>query len=161
VYDDYRTEDSDIEFEDVGLDAAQSEQEAHEPELTAADRATDLNIAVVINGPDKKTGKRGSSQRLPPTTIEKQKRIDVHKLHVCCLLAHVYVRNAWCNDERIQVGLIQQHDNLVLTLVQSIACCQYLTSVYDRISIPNQPYHNFSDRDRFTTACNRRQMLSI
>ena len=49
VYDDYRTEDSDIEFEDVGIENVPSEDDDHGVELTAADRATDLSIAVPVS----------------------------------------------------------------------------------------------------------------
>ena len=85
VYDDYRTEDSDIEFEDVGLDNVQSEEEDRGPELTAADRATDLNIAVPSKNSIEPTKKRNPSQRLPSSLVEKQKRIDIHKIHICCM----------------------------------------------------------------------------
>jgi len=104
VYDDYRTEDSDIEFEDVGLDRVQSEEEDRGAELTAADRATDLNIAVPSKNPTELTKKRDASQRLPSSLVEKQKRIDIHKVHICCMLSHVYTRNAWCNDKTVRVS---------------------------------------------------------
>lgn len=107
IYDDSPTsgdEESDLEFEDVALDpnAASEEQQLSTP--TAADRATsDLNIAVKLEA-DKVIGsKRRAANRLPSSTVEKQKRIAVHKVHLCCLLAHVYVRNAWCNDGEVQV----------------------------------------------------------
>ena len=106
VYDDYRTEDSDIGFEDVGLDNAPSEDDDHGAELTAADRATDLNIAVPSKSSTPPTKKRNTSQRLPSSTVEKQKRIDIHKIHICCMLSHVYTRNAWCNNETIRVSRI-------------------------------------------------------
>jgi xeroderma pigmentosum group C-complementing protein len=105
VFDDYRTEeDSDIDFEDVDLQASTVEEKQNIAE-TAADRATDLNIAVVVDEHDAVRRARDLSRRLPSSTIEKQKRIDVHKVHLCCLLAHVYTRNAWCNEESIQVTI--------------------------------------------------------
>jgi len=106
VYDDYRTEDSDIEFEDVGLDNIPSEDDDHGAELTAADRATDLNIAVPSKTSTETTKRRNASQRLPSSLVEKQKRIDIHKIHICCMLSHVYTRNAWCNNEIVQVSFI-------------------------------------------------------
>ncbi len=69
VYDDYRTEESDIEFEDVGLDNVPSEEEDHGVQLTAADRATELNIAVL--GKLEPIKKRNASQRLPSSLVEK------------------------------------------------------------------------------------------
>ena len=106
VYDDYRTEDSDIEFEDVGFDNIPLEDDDHGAQLTAADRATDLNIAVPSKNLIEPAKKRNTSQRLPSSLVEKQKRIDIHKIHICCILSHVYTRNAWCNNETIQVSFI-------------------------------------------------------
>jgi len=103
VYDDYQTEGSDFEFEDVDLDGVQQERDDPQEQPTAADLATDLNIAVTLDIDKAKGKKSRTNQRLSSSTIEKQKRIDIHKVHLCCLLAHVYMRNAWCNDEQIQV----------------------------------------------------------
>jgi len=105
VYDDFQTEESDFEFEDVDLEGAPGEPDDPQHEPTAADRATDLNIAVTLESAQGKGKKARPSQRLSSSTVEKQKRIDIHKVHLCCLLAHTYTRNAWCNDEQIQVRL--------------------------------------------------------
>lgn len=46
----------------------------------------------------KQTKKRGA------TTLskeEKKERLAIHKLHLICLLGHVRVRNAWCNDPSV------------------------------------------------------------
>ena len=40
----------------------------------------------------------------PPTQAEKKLRLDVHKIHITCLLYHVFLRNHWCNDPQLQVG---------------------------------------------------------
>lgn len=47
---------------------------------------------------NKQTKKRGA------TTLskeEKKERLAIHKLHLICLLGHVRVRNAWCNDPSV------------------------------------------------------------
>lgn len=103
IYDDYRTDESDVEFEDVELDVMPEEAGELQKETTAADRATDLSIAVTFDADVGKGKKTRTSSRLSSSTVEKQKRVDIHKVHLCCLLAHVYTRNAWCNDEQIQV----------------------------------------------------------
>jgi len=103
VYDDYQTEGSDFEFEDVDLDGVPQERDESPEQPTAADLATNLNIAVILDSDKAKGKKSRTNQRLSSSTMEKQKRLDIHKIHLCCLLAHVYMRNAWCNDEQIQV----------------------------------------------------------
>lgn len=43
-------------------------------------------------------------RRKPVTGAEKKMRLDVHKTHLLCLLAHVSIRNHWCNDIDLQVN---------------------------------------------------------
>lgn len=40
-------------------------------------------------------------KRKPMTHVEKKLRLDIHKLHLCCLLAHVFIRNHWCDDAAV------------------------------------------------------------
>lgn len=119
VYDDEQTEGSDFEFEDVDLDGVPQERDDSSEQPTAADLATDLNITVTLDSDKAKGKKSRTNQRLSSSTIEKQKRIDIHKVHLCCLLAHVYMRNAWCNDEQIQVRFssVSHRELNMLTLV--------------------------------------------
>ncbi|KAK3945638.1 Rad4-domain-containing protein, partial [Diplogelasinospora grovesii] len=44
-------------------------------------------------------------RRKPATREEKDRRVLIHKMHLLCLLAHVELRNRWCNDPRVQETL--------------------------------------------------------
>ena len=68
-------------------------------------------IQLDLNKESNLQTKRSASQRLPSTLVEKRRRLDIHKIHVCTLLSHVYVRNAWCNDHRVQDILSRSLDN--------------------------------------------------
>lgn len=48
---------------------------------------------------------RSADRRKPLTRAEKEARVDVHKVHVVCLVAHAALRNAWCNDAQTQATL--------------------------------------------------------
>ena len=100
AYDDSPTSDeSDVDWQDITLQQCQTTDE----EPSAADRAAMKDISVVI-GESRATPKKSkTSNKLPSSAVEKKKRLEIHKLHVCCLLAHVYVRNVWCNDADVQV----------------------------------------------------------
>ena len=50
-----------------------------------------------------KQAHRQQSRRRPATPAERKAKLDVHKMHVLCLLAHVHLRNHWCNDEEVHV----------------------------------------------------------
>lgn len=93
---------SDVDWEDIDL---QKDDEGNKAPQPADSGANVGGISVVIGGEQAKTTGTSQSKRLPSTAVEKKKRLDVHKMHVCCLLAHVYTRNAWCNDESVQARL--------------------------------------------------------
>lgn len=100
TYDDsVSSDESDFEFEDVDIDAERDSNQASAPPVAVNDLTLELDAPKVT--PSKARNKR----RLPSSRIEKGKRLDVHKLHLCCLLTHVYIRNAWCNDIAVQVRL--------------------------------------------------------
>lgn len=101
TYRDSSDEDSeeDTQFEDVDFGAvfANSEQvpdkqETLELNLTAAKEALTPS-------------RRAADRRKPITKEEKERRVEIHKAHMLCLLAHVDKRNHWCNDPVVQENL--------------------------------------------------------
>lgn len=93
-------DESDIEWEDVDLH--QSGREPEQPHGVTFAEGRDETLQIDFDqgpGPRKSTTRR----RKPVTTAEKKVRLDVHKVHLLCQLAHVQLRNRWCNDEEVQV----------------------------------------------------------
>lgn len=37
------------------------------------------------------------------TSVDRRIRLEVHKMHLLCLLIHVHQRSRWCNDSNVQV----------------------------------------------------------
>lgn len=88
--------DSDMDWEEVHLvehRARDSVEEDEEP------------MDLVIGGKDLDAPKRLTSRRKADSMVEKKMRLEVHKTHLLCLLAHVHLRNHWCEDVQVQVGL--------------------------------------------------------
>jgi xeroderma pigmentosum group C-complementing protein len=88
-------DDEDVQFEDVdldmsGLDASPGDKQPQNLELnlTAHKTAT--------------TPKRTADRKKPLSRAERERRIEIHKMHLLSLMAHVARRNRWCNDERTQ-----------------------------------------------------------
>lgn len=103
AYDDSPTSDeSDVDWQDISLQNGQTTDD----EPSAADRAAAKDILVVIGETRATPRKSRMSNKLPSSAVEKKKRLEIHKLHVLCLLAHVYTRNAWCNNTDVQVRRI-------------------------------------------------------
>lgn len=99
VYDDSATEDeSDIEWENV--DAQPAVPRPSEGPSTF--QGGDESLEIIL---DKKpeTRKKTAPRFQQLNGKERQLRLDTHKVHLLCLLAHLNLRNLWCNDEETQV----------------------------------------------------------
>jgi xeroderma pigmentosum group C-complementing protein len=95
------SEESEADWEDVNLEAAQDDfLHLGEPSARPADEV--LSITVGGNNFQKTSAK---ARRRPPTASERLARLEIHKMHVCCLLAHCFVRNHWCNDAQVHAIL--------------------------------------------------------
>lgn len=86
------SEESDIGWEDVEL----------RPEQASEDLDTDGGLDIVLD-------EKEARQRAPrpknaaSNAAQRQLRVALHKMHLLCLIPHVHLRNAWCNDPEIQV----------------------------------------------------------
>ncbi|KAI8626487.1 Rad4-domain-containing protein [Xylariaceae sp. FL1651] len=85
-------------FEDVDfsahasiLDAAHDAPKDLELDLSARTKMTSTTRTV--------------DRRKPINKTEKDRRVEIHKTHLLCLLAHVARRNRWCNDPKVQDSL--------------------------------------------------------
>lgn len=88
-------DDSDMEWEEVVIQRPGANTQV-------ADRA-DSNepLQITLDQPGDKP-RAATKRRKPVSGAEKRLRLDIHKVHVLCLLQHVYIRNLWCNDEETQ-----------------------------------------------------------
>jgi xeroderma pigmentosum group C-complementing protein len=116
--------DEDVQFEDVSLPApviqtveGDSEDEEEEGLLEDVDfsniptsplpngdrqlKDLELNLTAQANS----TPRRSVDRRKPLTRIERKLRLEIHKVHLLCLMAHVARRNHWCNDHAVQDSL--------------------------------------------------------
>lgn len=96
--DEEEDEDEDMNFEDVDLlfplpDGDSEQQEPKELELNLSAQKSAM------------TSKQGPDRRRPITKEERERRIDIHKTHLLCLMSHVAKRNHWCNDAKVQDSL--------------------------------------------------------
>lgn len=96
------SDESEFEWEDVGL----GQIEGEDGETTRVESHIG-DLSIVIG--DNKAGKTVTKQvrRKGVTAADKRRRLDIHKVHLLCLLYHVHLRNAWCNDDGAQVLLNQ------------------------------------------------------
>ncbi|EGE87072.1 xeroderma pigmentosum group C-complementing protein, variant [Blastomyces dermatitidis ATCC 18188] len=59
-------------------------------------------LQITLEKPEKGKQRAAAVRRKPITAQEKRWRLDLHKMHVLCLLGHVQLRNLWCNDDKVQ-----------------------------------------------------------
>ncbi|KAI1455037.1 Rad4-domain-containing protein [Annulohypoxylon moriforme] len=123
--DDDDDDDDDIQFEDVPLPAATMQtvlRDSDEEEEDDEDQFENSNFPIPpLNldtiEDDKKdlelnfsarmaaSPRKSADRRKPVSREEKGRRIEIHKMHILCLLAHVARRNHWCNDDTTQKTL--------------------------------------------------------
>jgi len=93
-------EDEDIQFEDVDFEAWLRGDEAAgaAPEPETKELELNLSAQQAAQSSEKSTPNR----RKPITREEKDRRVQIHQIHLLCLLSHVARRNHWCNDPKVQ-----------------------------------------------------------
>lgn len=95
--------DSDIDWEDVCITRSTG------PDSTGTDPYADNNdsevIHVVIDNAPSSSINPVSFKKKKSSTVTRQSRILMHKLHFLCLLWHGAIRNEWCNTVDLQVRL--------------------------------------------------------
>ena len=91
---------SDFGWEEVDLAQTVSQE---------GDLDRDNRLELVLDGnKHSEAAENQSRKRKPATVAERKLRLMIHKMHVLCLLAHVHLRNHWCNDEKVHVS--SEHD---------------------------------------------------
>ena len=92
--------DSDINWEQVDLKQTDEDSEITGSEVN--DEPQGLNL--VLQDGKQRASRPVVDRRKPVTAAEKKLRLVVHKMNITCLLAHVHIRNHWCNDSTIHVS---------------------------------------------------------
>ncbi|KAJ9151200.1 Rad4-domain-containing protein [Pleurostoma richardsiae] len=90
-------DDEDLQFENVDFGAI----DAAAPESTESDTLV-LNLSEHMRTA---TPRRNQERRKPISKAEKERRVEIHKMHLLCLLSHIEKRNHWCNDPVVQESL--------------------------------------------------------
>ena len=96
------SDESDLEWEDVGQQNSWTAAE-RETTLPKNDNNTGADLSIVLNEKQDAKEQMSKQRRRLRTLLEKNRRIETHKVHILCLLAHTHLLNTWCNDRSIQV----------------------------------------------------------
>ena len=91
--------DSDEDFEDVDLGSSVHQHDISDHEM---EEPSEINLVL---GDTQKIQRSTQVRRKPITLKEKKLRLEIHKMHLCSLLAHVRIRNYWCNDADVHKAL--------------------------------------------------------
>lgn len=52
---------------------------------------------------DPKEKRKSGPVRRVITAVDRRIRLEIHKMHILCLLIHVYQRSRWCNNSAVKV----------------------------------------------------------
>ncbi|KAK3332149.1 nitrilase [Cercophora scortea] len=121
--DDGNDDDGDIGFEDVVLppatvqtmvmpsdddddddEALFEDVEIHRGVTSAVPAASESReLTLNLTAQEALMAPRRSADRRKNLSKEaKERRVEIHKMHLLCLLSHVELRNQWCNDQKVQ-----------------------------------------------------------
>ncbi|KAF1946058.1 Rad4-domain-containing protein [Clathrospora elynae] len=139
IVDSDESDGSDLEWEDALGDGDDTDDADEGGE--AAPHVGDISIAIGGKKITEKEEKR-KVRRRAITSVDKKRRLDIHKMHVLCLLYHVHRRNAWCNDIRVQGTL------------RKIVPLKTLTNL-----VPNPEFTQYSASKRFVDGMNELKIL--
>lgn len=92
--------DSDEDFEDVDLGSNVQQRDSTDQEM---EEPGTLNL--MLGGEANTTPRSAQVRRKPVTSTERKLRLEIHKMHLCGLLAHLHLRNHWCNDDSVHAIL--------------------------------------------------------
>ncbi|KAK3316406.1 hypothetical protein B0H66DRAFT_480196 [Apodospora peruviana] len=118
-------DDDDIEFEDVVLPAPTIQTIVQESDDDDDDQPTFEDVDIDLGGPSSAAAageqtlelnltaqkvamapaRRAADRRQVVSKEERQRRVEIHKMHLLSLLSHVERRNRWCNDPKVQDAL--------------------------------------------------------
>lgn len=103
------SDDSDLEWEDAlgdGDDDGDDDADKADGQDVDTDATGEAGgVSITIGEEEAKEQGPRKPKRQGITAAERQRRLDIHKLHFLCLLYHGHIRNAWCNDEKVQATL--------------------------------------------------------
>ncbi|PYH97270.1 Rad4-domain-containing protein [Aspergillus ellipticus CBS 707.79] len=101
------SEESDLDWEEVDIQqSSYNDQPDYSSIQVTLDQPQDQKRHVV-------------PRRRTITAAEKQLRLDIHKVHLLCLMRHVQIRNLWCNDEEVQSFLKRMLSSKIISLLHS------------------------------------------
>lgn len=93
-------DDDDIEFEDVEI-ATSGPSSA----VPAGANVKELSLNLTVQKEAMTSRRAVERRRKAIGREEKERRANIHKTHVLCLLSHVERRNWWCNNAKVQAIL--------------------------------------------------------
>jgi xeroderma pigmentosum group C-complementing protein len=94
------SEDENFEWEDVNI----TKPSLEEPLADEVDK-TPETLSIIVGAENKPSTPSRRKARKPLTLAEKKMHLDIHKVHILCLLYHCLIRNHWCNDTELQLSL--------------------------------------------------------
>lgn len=94
AYNDDDSEDSELVWEDIAL--------RDQPVDISRMESPPKDLELVLGRSDVTPGRPSRLHVL--TGAERKMRMQLHKMHILCLIVHIYGRNHWCNDHRLHVG---------------------------------------------------------
>lgn len=113
AYDSAATDESDMEWEDVDL----QQPPQSSSDVFRTDEGGDKPLQITLGQQNNKKGKGRVPRRRQVSAAEKKLRLEIHKVHILCLLGHVQQRNLYCNDRDVHAVLKRMLPKHIIALL--------------------------------------------
>ncbi|KAK8116087.1 hypothetical protein PG984_012589 [Apiospora sp. TS-2023a] len=101
-------DDDELEFENIDFSMAES----NASQVNSEPKEIQLDLTARANAMPRRAA---ADRRKPINKVEKDRRVEIHKTHLLCLLSHVARRNRWCNDTQVHRSMKKLLTNKMIT----------------------------------------------
>ncbi|KAK6354958.1 hypothetical protein TWF696_004086 [Orbilia brochopaga] len=98
-------EESDSSASEFGSDGEVEWETVDLSNIKPKDRGSEGPVVFELTAAEPQTGGRKAT-RTAPTPVERKIRLEVHKLHLLCLLSHAHTRSRFCSDAQVQAAVL-------------------------------------------------------
>ncbi|KAF3925427.1 hypothetical protein ABW21_db0200149 [Orbilia brochopaga] len=102
---DSEAEESDSDADEFGSDSEVEWETVDLSRIKPKDRGTEGSVTFELTATAEQPQGRKAT-RTAPTPVERKIRLEVHKVHLLCLLAHAHARSRFCSDAKVQAAVL-------------------------------------------------------
>ena len=90
---------------DVGWESVDLGNVGHDSSEPSVEDSKTTRLNLVLDEEDTPRRRGAVAKVKSLNAAQRRLRLEIHRMHIMCLLVHIGLRNHWCNDCHLKVGL--------------------------------------------------------